>query len=63
VPPSYLRRLDLSGSNLVAFLLTASAWSLFFVLTLYMQLALGWSALEAGLAYVPMGIAIFLVAR
>jgi EmrB/QacA subfamily drug resistance transporter len=63
VPPSYWRRLDLSGSNLVAFLLTASAWSLFFVLTLYMQLALGWSALEAGLAYVPMGIAIFLVAR
>jgi EmrB/QacA subfamily drug resistance transporter len=63
VPPGYLRRLDLAGSNLVAFLLTASAWSLFFVLTLYMQLALGWRAVETGLAYVPMGVTIFLVAR
>jgi EmrB/QacA subfamily drug resistance transporter len=63
VPPGYLRRVDLAGSNLVAFLLTASAWSLFFVLTLYMQLALGWSAVETGLAYVPMGVTIFLVAR
>jgi MFS family permease len=63
VPPGYLRCLDLAGSNVVAFLLTASAWSLFFVLTLYMQLVLGWSAVETGLAYVPMGGAIFLVAR
>jgi EmrB/QacA subfamily drug resistance transporter len=63
VPPSYLRRVGLAGSNVVAFLLTASAWSMFFILTLYMQVVLGWSAVETGLAYVPMGATIFLIAR
>jgi EmrB/QacA subfamily drug resistance transporter len=63
IPLDYLSRLDLAASNLVAFLLTASAWSMFFILTLHMQLVRGWSAIECGLAYAPMGVGIFLVAR
>ncbi|HVQ89475.1 MAG TPA: MFS transporter [Mycobacteriales bacterium] len=63
MPLDYLSRLDLAGSNLVAFLLTASAWSLFFMLTLHMQVVRGWSAIECGAAYIPMGVGIFLIAR
>jgi EmrB/QacA subfamily drug resistance transporter len=63
IPWTFLTRVELAISNLAAFFLTASAWSLFFILTLHMQHVLGWSALETGLAYLPMGVTIFLVAR
>jgi EmrB/QacA subfamily drug resistance transporter len=63
VPLHYLRRVGLAAPNITAFLLTASAWSLFFILTLHMQHVLGWSALRTGLAYIPMGVLIFLTAR
>jgi EmrB/QacA subfamily drug resistance transporter len=40
-----------AGANVVGFLLGASLFSMFFLLTLYMQQVLGYSAIKAGLAF------------
>lgn len=42
-------------------LLASTLYGMFFLLTLYMQLGLGWSPLHAGMAYIAFGLA-FLVA-
>jgi EmrB/QacA subfamily drug resistance transporter len=51
LPFSIFRLRSLTGANIVGFLLGASIFSMFFLLSLYMQQVLGYSALKAGLAY------------
>jgi EmrB/QacA subfamily drug resistance transporter len=51
LPFSIFRLRSLTGANIVGFLLGAAIFSMFFLLSLYMQQVLGYSALKAGLAY------------
>jgi EmrB/QacA subfamily drug resistance transporter len=48
----------LRGADLVALLAPAALVSLLFMLTLYMQRVLGYSAINTGLAFLPMALAI-----
>ena len=52
-----------SGSNLAGLLLGAAVFSQFFLLTLYMQQVLGYSALETGVAYVALTLTIIVFAN
>jgi EmrB/QacA subfamily drug resistance transporter len=54
VPLSIFRMRQLRASNLVIVLLYSAQFAMWFFLTLYFQQVLGLSALEAGLAFVPM---------
>jgi len=47
-----------NGSYIVGLLLAASLFSMFFFVSLYMQQVLGWDALKAGLAYLPLAVTI-----
>jgi EmrB/QacA subfamily drug resistance transporter len=60
LPLSIFRLRTLSGSNVTALLLSAALFSQFFLLTLYMQLVLHYSALKTGVAYV--GITLTIIA-
>jgi EmrB/QacA subfamily drug resistance transporter len=51
-----------AGAQLVAFTLSASMFSMFLYLTLYLQNVLGFSALAAGLRLLPVSILIFVFA-
>jgi EmrB/QacA subfamily drug resistance transporter len=51
LPFSIFRLRSLTGANIVGFMLGASIFSMFFLLSLYMQQVLGYSALRAGVAY------------
>jgi EmrB/QacA subfamily drug resistance transporter len=51
-----------TGAQLVAFAISASMFSMFLYLTLYMQNVLGFSALGAGLRLMPVSVLIFVVA-
>ena len=51
-----------TGSYIVGVLLAASLFSMFFFVSLYMQQVLHWSALRAGLSYLPLGLTIILAA-
>ena len=51
-----------TGAQIVAFCLHASIFSIFLYLTLYLQNILGYSALEAGLRFLPISLLSFLVA-
>ena len=58
IPPAVFRSRVLSGANVVMLCLGAVTFSMWFLLTLHLQEVLGWSALEAGLAFVPMSLTI-----
>jgi EmrB/QacA subfamily drug resistance transporter len=58
LPLSIFRLRTLSASNLVALLTGAAMFSQFFLLTLYMQQVLHWSALRTGVAYVAFTVSI-----
>ena len=58
MPFRIFRIRTLTGANVVGLLLGASLFSMFFFITLYMQQVLGYSAIEAGLSYLPLSIAI-----
>ena len=62
VPFATFRRRTLTGSNVTALMLGAALFSMFFFISLYMQQVLGFDALEAGLAYLPLAITIILAA-
>jgi EmrB/QacA subfamily drug resistance transporter len=62
VPFSVLRLRTLRGANVVGLLVGMSLFSMFFLITLYLQEVLGDSALRAGLSYLPLAIAIVLSA-
>jgi EmrB/QacA subfamily drug resistance transporter len=58
VPFRIFRLRTLTGANVVGVLLGASLFSMFFFITLYMQQVLGYSAIHAGLSYLPLALAI-----
>jgi len=62
VPFSIFRQRTLRGANIVGLLVGMSLFSMFFLVTLYLQQVLGFSAIRAGLAYIPLSIAIILSA-
>ncbi|HET6167680.1 MAG TPA: MFS transporter, partial [Marmoricola sp.] len=62
IPFSIFRKRTLRGANLVGVLIGMSLFSMFFLITLYLQQVLGDSALEAGLSYLPLAFAIILAA-
>jgi EmrB/QacA subfamily drug resistance transporter len=62
VPFRIFRLRTLRGSNVVGLLLGMSLFSMFFFISLYLQQVLGYSALKAGLAYLPLALAIIVSA-
>lgn len=59
---SVFRSRNLSGANAVSLLSTAVMCGIFFFLSLYLQLVRGYTAIEAGAAFLPMTVLICLVA-
>jgi EmrB/QacA subfamily drug resistance transporter len=62
MPFSIFRLRTLRGADTVALLIGMSLFSMFFFISLYMQQVLHFSALKAGLSYLPLAIAIILSA-
>jgi MFS family permease len=62
VPFRIFRMRTLTGANVVGLLVGASLFSMFFFISLYMQQVLGYSAIKAGLAYLPLAVSIILSA-
>lgn len=62
VPFSIFRLRTLTGANVVGILTGASLFSMFFFISLYMQNVLGYSAIKAGLSYLPLAVTIILAA-
>jgi EmrB/QacA subfamily drug resistance transporter len=58
VPLSIFRVKGLAAADATQMIAWAGFWSMFFFVTLYMQNVLGFTQLEAGLAYVPVSIGI-----
>ena len=61
LPLGIFRLRTLSGSNVTGLLLAAALFSQFFLLTLYMQQVLHYSALKTGVAYVGITLTIIIV--
>jgi EmrB/QacA subfamily drug resistance transporter len=62
VPFSIFRSRTITGANAVGLLIGASLFSMFFFISLYMQQVLGYSAIHAGLSYLPLAITIVISA-
>jgi len=62
MPFSIFRLRTLRGADIVALLIGMSLFSMFFFISLYMQQVLHYSALRAGLSYLPLAFAIILSA-
>ncbi len=62
VPFRIFRLRTLTGANVVGLLIGASLFAMFFFLSRYMQEVLGYSALDAGLSYLPLAIVIIVSA-
>jgi EmrB/QacA subfamily drug resistance transporter len=62
MPFGIFRLRTLTGANIVGLLIGASLFAMFFFLSRYMQQVLGYSALKAGLSYLPLAIAIIIAA-
>ena len=58
IPLRIFRNRSLSASDGAILLLAASIFGMFFFLTLYMQQVLGYTALETGIAYLPLSLTI-----
>lgn len=58
MPFRIFRLRTLTGANVVGLLVGASLFAMFFFLSRYMQQVLGYSALKAGLSYLPLALAI-----
>src|SRR4029079_2627387 len=59
---SLLRKPAFAGASIAAFALSASQFSLFLYMTLYIQNALGYAPLQAGLRFLPTTLLAFFVA-
>jgi MFS family permease len=59
---SLFRKRAFTGASIVAFTLSASMFSMFLYLTLYIQNSLGYSPLQAGLRFLPFSLMAFVVA-
>jgi len=62
LPLSLFRRRAFTGVQLAAFAVSGSMFALFLYLTLYLQSFLGYSPIDAGLRYLPITVASFIVA-
>jgi EmrB/QacA subfamily drug resistance transporter len=62
LPLGLFKRPAFTGVQVAAFGISASMFALFLYMTLYLQSFLGHSATEAGLRYLPLTVAVFLVA-
>jgi len=62
MPFSIFRIRTLTGANVVGILTGASLFSMFFFISLYMQNVLGYSAIKAGLSYLPLAVSIIIAA-
>jgi len=62
VPFGIFRLRTLTGANVVGLLVGASLFSGFFFISLYMQQVLGYSAIHAGLSYLPLALTIIVTA-
>ena len=62
MPLGIFRIRTVAGANVVGFLLAAVVFSNFFVLTLYVQQVLGWSALRTGVTFLATAGTVVLVA-
>jgi hypothetical protein len=62
LPLHLFKRPAFTGVQVAAFGVSASMFALFLYMTLYLQSFLGHSATEAGLRYLPLTVAVFLVA-
>jgi EmrB/QacA subfamily drug resistance transporter len=62
VPFSIFRTRTVTGANVVGLLIGASLFSMFFFISLYMQQVLGYSAIKAGLSYLPLALTIIVSA-
>jgi EmrB/QacA subfamily drug resistance transporter len=60
--PGIFRIRTITGINVSAVLIAAALFSMFFFISLYMQQVLGFSALEAGFAYLPLAVGIIVTA-
>jgi EmrB/QacA subfamily drug resistance transporter len=58
VPFRIFRLRTLTGANVVGLLVGGSLFSMFFFISLYMQQVLGYSAIKAGLSYLPLALLI-----
>ncbi len=56
MPLSFFKRRTPTGANIVGFLLGIIVFSMFFLLSLYMQQVLGFSALETGVGYLAVAL-------
>ena len=62
MPFRIFRLRTLTGANVIGLLVGGSLFSMFFFITLYMQQVLGYSAIEAGLSYLPLAVSIIIAA-
>jgi EmrB/QacA subfamily drug resistance transporter len=62
MPFRIFRLRTLTGANVVGLLVGASLFSAFFFISLYMQQVLGYSAIKAGLSYLPLALTIIVSA-
>jgi predicted MFS family arabinose efflux permease len=62
MPFRIFRLRTLTGANVVGLLVGASLFSMFFYISLYMQQVLGYSAIKAGLSYLPLAVSIIISA-
>ena len=62
VPFGIFRRRTITGTNVVALLVAMALFSMFFFISLYMQQVLGYSAIKAGLSYLPLAFGIIVSA-
>jgi len=62
LPLGLFRNHAFTGVQLAAFAVSASMFALFLYLTLYLQQFLGYSAIDAGIRYLPITIGAFLIA-
>lgn len=62
MPLQIFRNRNVASADAVALLVGASLFSMFFFISLYLQQVLGFSALDAGLAYLPLAFTIIVSA-
>jgi EmrB/QacA subfamily drug resistance transporter len=62
VPFAVFRIRTVTGANVVGVLTGGALLSMFFFISLYMQQVLGYSAIEAGLSYLPLAVTIIVAA-
>jgi EmrB/QacA subfamily drug resistance transporter len=63
VPFRLFRSRSVTGANIVMFLVGAAFFSMWYFLTLYLQNVLGYGALRAGMAFLPMAVTIIIGAQ